>query len=266
MLPGVGCRSGSCGSAVESSEGDQELSACRDHYRLLHQALGTVLEDSFVGVRSDAMAKSHAFTGDLALWLEVLKERPEVSVLQSAAREYQFGLLALASGQYRAAFSALRLAMELSFAAVQWSANERELREWQRGQRDSNWSGLIDNENGIFSKQFVRLFSEVLVDEISQYRASAAAVYRECSEYVHGNAHTHRSLPEQLMFNEAAFSAWHAKASVVRLSVSFALAARYLLDLKAESRAQLEHMLLDNLGHSTGVRVMLGAPTEVANG
>jgi hypothetical protein len=242
------------------------MNACHEHYEQLHVALGKVLVESFDGGRSEAMSKSHAFIGDLASWLEVLKERPEAPVLQAATREYQFALLALASGQYRAAFSALRLALELSLAAVLWSANERELREWQRGQRDSNWSALIDHENGVLSKQFVRLFSEVLVEEVAQYRASAAAVYRECSEYVHGNAHTHRSLPDQLVFDEDPFAAWHAKASVVRLSVSFALAARYLADLNPESRARLENMLLDNLGHSTGVRLTLGAPIEVTNG
>jgi hypothetical protein len=32
------------------------------------------------------------------------------------------------------------LTPELSFAEVQWSANERELHEWQCGERDCNWA------------------------------------------------------------------------------------------------------------------------------
>ncbi|MBX3319622.1 MAG: hypothetical protein KF890_07060 [Nitrospira sp.] len=240
--------------------------ACHDHYKQLHAASGAVLLKSFSDSRAEVMAKSHAFIDDLALWIIELGQRPEVPALQAALREYQFALLALSTGHYRAAFASLRLTLELSFAAVQWSANERELREWLRGQRDCNWSALIDLENGIFSKQFVRLFSEELAGKASEYRSAAVAVYRECSEYVHGNAHTHRSIPEQLEFDSASFEAWQKKASVVRLTISYALAARYLSDFDTSKRSRLENMLIDHLGHSEGVRVLLGAPIEMNNG
>jgi hypothetical protein len=238
----------------------------KTHYTQLHAKCAEVLTESFEGPRAAAMAKSHAFIADLALWIGETSSRPEAPVLQAALREYQFSLLALSFGQYRAAFSALRLSLELCFAAVQWSANERELREWKRGQRDTNWGSLVDSDNGILSKQFVRLFCEGLADEAAPYRASAGAVYRECSEYVHGNADTHRALPQQVSFDASAFDAWQQKASVVRLTTSFALTARYLADLDAAARTRLEGMILDHLGHSAGVRALLGAPVEAANG
>lgn len=236
--------------------------ACSNHYEQLHQASSAVLGASFEEPYSTEMARSHAFIDDLALWIEVLGNRPEKPVFQSALREYQFALLALSVGHYRAAFVALRLALELGLAAIQWSANEKELREWLKGQRDSNWAALVDNENGIFSKQFVRLFFEELANEAPSYRASAIAVYRECSEYVHGNAHTHETLPEQIAFNGAVFSAWQQKASAVRLIIAFVLAARYLVDLDQAARSRLEHMLIDHLGHSVGIRALLGVPIE----
>src|SRR5215813_9292951 len=127
------------------------INACKDHYEKLHASSGAVLAESFTGSFAEAMAKSHAFIDDLALWIGELGTRPEVSVFQSALREYQFALLALSVGHYRAAFAALRLTLELSFAAVRWSTNERELREWRRGQRDGNWAELSDKENGILS-------------------------------------------------------------------------------------------------------------------
>ena len=239
--------------------------ACKGHYDNLCTAMGDVLAASFADSNATKMAKSHAFIADYGLWIEELHNRPETPVFESALKEYQFALFALSSGQYRAAFSALRLTLELSFAGVQWSANEREFREWMRGQRDSNWAALVDRENGILSKQFVRLFSEELADEAGQYLGGAVAVYRECSQYVHGNAYTHRAIPQTLVFDDALFNAWHDRASVVRLSVSFALAARYLSDLDDDVRARLECMLLDHLGHSGGVRFYLGATTEASH-
>jgi hypothetical protein len=212
------------------------------------------------------MAKSHAFIADLELWISELDSRSAVSVLEAASREYQFSLLALALGQYRAAFSALRLTLELSFAAVQWSTNERELREWTNGLRDCNWSALIDKENGVLSTNFVRLFADGLEPEAAQYRGAAAAAFRECSEYVHGNAAANRHLPQQIAFEESIFDAWHTKASAVRLVISFGLAVRFLLDLEQPARARLESMIMDHLGHSAGLRAILGAPVETING
>jgi hypothetical protein len=240
--------------------------SCENHYLKLHETAGRIVADSFLSVRAESMARGHSFVGDLELWITEIRNRPEVSVLQSALREYQYSLMALSFGQYRAAFSALRLSLELSFSTALWSANERELREWQRGLRDSNWASLSDKETGVLSRQFVSLFSEGLADEAPQYRASAVAVYRECSEYVHGNAHTHRALPSQLIFDEPAFIGWHQKASVVRLTVSFVLAARYAGEFDGEAKSRMENSLLDQLGHSVGVRRLLGAPVEKTNG
>jgi hypothetical protein len=235
---------------------------CNNHYEQLHKASAAVLVASFADSQAATMAKSHAFIDDFAQWLEELSNRPEVPVFQAALREYQFALLALSIGHYRAAFVSLRLTLELCLAAIQWSANERELREWLKGQRDSNWATIIDNENGIFSKQFIRLFFEGLADEASGYRASAVAVYRECSEYVHGNAHTHQTLPEQIVFDSTSFDAWQQKASAVRLIITFALAARYIFDFDQNSRSRLEPMLMDYLGHSVGIRALLGVTIE----
>lgn len=239
--------------------------ACRAHYMQLLGQCNDVLQASFQNGHASQMARSHAFLDDMALWINVLRDRSEAPILTASHREYQFAMLALVLGQYRAAFSALRLSLESCFGAIQWSTNERELREWMLGRRDSSWSALVDKENGILSKGFVALFSDALADEAGEYRATAAKVYRECSEYVHGNAHTHRGLPEHIAFDENAFDSWQQKASSVRLSIAFALAARYLQDLNKAERARLESMLLDHLGHSTGVRILLGAPVEVAS-
>lgn len=239
---------------------------CKSHYEQLHSASGNVLGASFLGSRGEDVAKSHAFVQDLALWIDVLDGRPETSVLQCANREYQFALLSVVTGHYRSAFASLRLALELGLACVQWSANERELREWRIGKRDSNWNALMDQDNGILSKQFVRLFSEGLADETPTYRGAAVAVYRECSEYVHGNAHTQRGIPAGLIFDQDAFNSWIRKASVVRLVTTFSLSARYLEDLASVERLRLEGTLLDHLGHSIAVRALIGASIENKNG
>lgn len=212
------------------------------------------------------MAKAHAFTSDYHLWVTVIGDRRERVALQAAGREYEFGLMALAFGSYRSAFGSLRLFLELALASIRWSVNEQELREWLRGERDVNWAALIDAERGVMAKAIVRLFSDVFDSEVAAYRASAAAVYRECSEFIHGNALKNSALPDVLEFNQTTFDIWHQKASVTRLVVTFALASRYLAELPKPARNQLEHALTDALGHSPGVRQLLGTPHEVEGG
>lgn len=238
----------------------------KDHYSKLHQATGQVIDLSFAEGHAESMAKSHAYIEDLERWLSILRSRKESVALQAAVREYQFALLALSLGSYRSAFSALRLFLELTFASIRWSVNEQELREWLRGERDLNWKALSDAELGILSKKVLRLYSDLFQDEAPVYRSSAEAVYRECSEFIHGNAAANNALPATIQFDPTTFSLWHDKADVTRLIVTFSLSARYLDELSAADKTILEHGLLDILGHSKSVRLILGAPVEENDG
>jgi len=232
----------------------------------LHQATGQVLNASFAEGYAENMAKAHAYIVDLESWTSILAPRKESVALQAAVREYHFALLALSLGSYRSAFSALRLFLELTFASIRWSVNEQELREWLRGERDLNWKALAGAEIGILSKNVLRLYSDLFQDEAPVYRSSAEAVYRECSEFIHGNAAANSVLPATIEFDAKTFALWHRKADVVRLVVTFALAARYLVELSEAERTKLEHGVLDILGHSKSVRLVLGAPVEENNG
>jgi len=239
--------------------------SCEQYYRQLHSSCGGVLAQSFEADKTSQHAAAHQFRADLTRWYEVLEGRPERDLILAALSEYQFALLAVVFGQYRQSFMSLRLSLELLLGCVHFSANELKLRLWMRGSQDIVWSSLIDKESGVFSKSFVRVFYEDLVDLSLQHGAIAEKVYRECSEYVHGNANTHSTLDGKVTFQEQAFQDWHQKAKAVRLASSFALCARYVQLLEPEKRVQLETILLDNLGHISAVRAILGAPVEQAD-
>jgi len=239
--------------------------SCADYYKNLHCACGEALAASFAADTAGLHANSHSFVSDLERWYEFLKDRPEAPILKAALAEYQFALLAVVQGQYRQAFMALRLSFELLMGTSYLSANEFQLRQCLRGERDLVWSALIDAESGVLSKQFVKAFYEELAGEASQYRAMGQEAYRECSEYVHGNALTHTSLDGNVSFQQEIFKAWHDKAKTIRLISSFALCARYVYLADSTSRSKLETVLIDNLGHIPAVRRILGAPVEQNN-
>ncbi len=238
--------------------------SCEEHYKLLSAACSEVVSSSFQNDSNGLQAQSHSFIPDLESWQKnLLISRPESPLILGALGEYQFGLLAVVQGQYRQAFMALRLSLELVLGCVALSANELELRSWLKGERDIVWSTTINSESGVLSKRFVKVFYEAMTEESPHYRSMAEKVYRECSEYVHGNALV--TLDARLVFQEAAFRDWHQKAKIVRLVCSFALCARYVDLADLNSIAALEAVLLENLGHLPAVRAKLGAPMEDTN-
>ncbi len=201
----------------------------------------------------ESLSKSHNFLMDYELFKHALAGRPEVAVLELALKEYQFALFALVSGQYRHAFGGLRLFFELMLSTVQFSAHEIDFRRWDKDEKDINWSSLISNETGVFSVNFIRAFNPDFTDSAKQYLAIAGTVYRECSQFVHGNSNTHKNLPNTFEFKKDIFEDWHIKAATMRLAVVFAFSARYLNYVENNT---IEPVVLDTLGHLTAVQTI----------
>lgn len=241
------------------------FSECEQYYRGLYGVCGEVLKASFRLDDGASQSESHHYTLDLEQWIAALSARPEARVFRGAQHEYHSALLALVLGQYRQAFMGLRLFLELALGGIYFSANELELRLWLRGRRDIGWERFVDPDRGVFSKCFVGAFYEALADEGPHYSAIAKQVYRECSEYVHGSARTHSTLPTAPEFAQHVFSDWHEKAKAARFVVSFALCSRYLKFLDEAALDALELIVTDELGHLTAIRVHFGGVGEVGS-
>ena len=115
------------------------------YYKDLHVLCGDILKKSFESDSDGFQAINHNFIADFEKWIRVLDHRSECEVLKAGLREYQYALLALVQGQYRQAFMALRLFLELTLGAVFFSSNELQLRVWLRGRRDVYWKKLISD-------------------------------------------------------------------------------------------------------------------------
>lgn len=203
-------------------------------------------------------AEIHHIILDYEEWLKVIDGRPETSLFRFAIQELQSSLVAVFLSQYRHAFMSLRLFLELGMATAFYSSNEFLLRLWYSGKTDINWNQLINQENGVFSKQFANAFTPVLSESTPHYFAIAEKVYRECSEYVHGNYQTYNSLPGTLLFNEGTFHDWFEKAKTVNLVITFALTTRYLGTIDKSHILKIEPIILDELGNLENVRLMIG--------
>ncbi len=231
-----------------------------EHYRALFKNSDVVLSGMVGANGVEALIASHNYLLDFDAMKIAIKGRPEAAVLDSAVKEYQFALFALVSGQYRHAFGGLRLFFELMLATVQFSAHEIDYRMWAKDSKDINWSALKDIQNGVFSINFIRAFNPNFSDFGKQYLAIAETVYRECSEFVHGNAGTHSILPSDIAFQKEAFFSWHDKAKTMRLAIVFAFSARYLNYIPKEEMDRMEPVITDVIGDLAPVQEIFAQP------
>ena len=206
----------------------------------------------------EAFTRAHNFASDFEMLLASIEGRPEAEVMQLGLREYQYALYAAAVGNYRHATISLRLFLELSLSTVHFSAYELHLREWLNRRRDIVWKSLVDPSTGVFAHNFIEAFNPGLENLGKQYSTIADALYRECSEYVHGNRHTHgdAGADQALGFDRAEVLGWIDRADAARLSVLFAFACRYLGSMAPERRARLEYLMLDCFGDIAAIRAL----------
>lgn len=234
-----------------------QKSACVKFYEDFHQKNATLLDECVKEGCTDRLAEAHSRVFDLHIWIDILENKSEVQIYRNAFKEYEFSMLCLVQGFYRQAFSSLRLFMELTLAAVLLSTNELDMRLWFAGKKDTNWKSMMDADKGIFAKNFVESFCPELIDESKHFQSASEKLYRECSEYVHGNHATNISLPDEVAFSKEAFILWTEKAKSVFLVVQYVLTVRYINEMNADKFNKLEGPLNDVLGHIKGFGLIL---------
>ncbi len=229
-------------------------------YLELSNTCRTISKQSIDGDRIALLGSNHSCISDYSSWANVITDRPEFVMIESAIREYQLSILANSLGLYNLSFTGLRFFFERTLTAILFSSKEIELRLWMKGQRDTYWKDICDIDKGLFSHTFSNAFFPDLKDEVKHYLSIASKVYRECSEYVHGNLSTQDKVPKNLEYSEALFKEWHEKADTIKDVVLFAFCLRYLPFLTSEKKAVIESSVLDNLSHIEPIRSRIQQP------
>ena len=225
-----------------------------EYYTTLLEKCKDISSESFKGSRLALQKDSHDFLNDLGSWAKVLENRREFKIFKAAFREYQHSLLCVNLGLYNSAFMGLRFFLERSLVAIIMSAKEIELRTWEIGDRDTYWSEIVDDNNGIFSMKFSKAFFIELSDETKHFKAIAEKVYRECSEFVHGNISTLGKTPHTLEFDEKLYHEWHNRARTIKRLIIFVFCLRYLKELNSEEKKVVEASIHNEFSHLEVIR------------
>lgn len=220
------------------------------HYNDLGQKCNEILQESLNSKWINLISENHSVIFDYNnSFIELLKERPEYYIYTSAIREYQLSLLCINLGLYNQAYASLRFFFERTLFGVFFSAKELELRLWLNGERDIYWSEITDENNGVFSYKFCNAFFPEMKDESLHYLKMAQKVYRECSEYVHGNYTTQNKLSICLEFNHLIFEEWHSHASTIKKILFFLFCLRYIRFIGNDQLKSIEAIILEEVGH-----------------
>lgn len=198
------------------------------------------------------VTKNRSFCEDYEKWMSILGNSPETVIYRNAVKVYQEAFGNMLMGLYQPAFMGLRYFLERTLVGVYFSGSELELRTWMHGQRDTYWSELIGEEDedkvpdkkkdeinvnkGLFSLKFTRAFFEDFSGAAKAFRAQTKKVYRECSEFVHGNPTALKSLGETIDYSEEVASKWNDCADTVARCILYAFMMRYWLFINEDQR------------------------------
>jgi hypothetical protein len=238
-----------------------DSSAVENHYVCLAEKCAGIVKTSLGDPkRSAQQGTSGEFLLELDVWIQAITPSKCSQLIKSAAFEYQFALLAVSQGQYRNAFKGLRLTLELILQSVHLSTDELKLRQWLNSKSDTSWAAIMDEEKGVFSHCVADAFNQSFLDELKHFASMAAKVYRELSQYVHGNIGESAAVLE---FDESMFERFHNQADLVAYVSSFALTLRYVTDeLPIKQLRELDKYISVRLGNLESVRNILSFLNE----
>jgi len=152
------------------------------------------------------------------------------------------------NGRRQEAYATLRMTLEKFLFYIQLSSSEMNFRLWTLGRRDFSWKDLTDDDNGVFSHNFIDCFAPDLTPLRSQFLALARSVYRECSEIIHGN---YAKLKQDYVADDITWIAdWLEKTRNILMLCLFSWLCRFggrEGDLEVEKTESLFRELLGNI-------------------
>lgn len=202
--------------------------------------------------------KIHHVSAFLYEFSDCLFDTDEKNLLKIVSRQIETSAFNMSLGMYRQAFSSLRLAFEMVLGVVYFSINKLEHNEWINGKNDIKWSRLIDEDSGVLSKRFASAFFYELSTDIVKSNSKAKCLYRELSEYVHGNNETWHNNEIVFKKNDKLINEYFKlfdRFSNIALLILF---CRYIKSLDQMSIDNISEFFLEEMSEYSPIREFFG--------
>ncbi len=227
----------------------------KDYFSKLNAESQSVFSESLS--KKENLGKLHHLSSCIYEFSSFVRDPQEKRILETVSAQLESSNYSLIIGLHRQAFSSMRLALEMGLAAIYFSASKLEMHEWLDGRMDIKWSRLIDEENGVLSKRFIKAFFSEVIDDVESYRNNAISVYRKLSEYVHGNNETWVNGSIKITYNDDLFDKYCKYYRVVTETILFSAVCRYSKLLDESERESLQ-FLTEEFNHILKIRELFG--------
>jgi len=185
----------------------------------------------------------------LQTWLEVIPDSRYKLLLSNGRQSLELSLISQTYCIYRNAFSLLRLSLEMLFGGIYFSTNLLDFIEWTNSSKDLNWSTINDPNNGVLSHRFYNAFFPELKEATDSYLTKSKLLYRDLSEYVHGNHDTWITESEALKIDKNEIEQFEKCLKSFQEISNFALSLRFLKEFNSNKLEQVEPIVLESLNH-----------------
>lgn len=227
-----------------------------DYFNNINKTSQDIFQETIKNTKE--FGKIHHTSSFLYEFSEFLFDVDERNLLKIVSTQLDFSAFNMSLGMYRQAFSSLRLAFEMTLGVVYFSINKLEHNEWLIGKNDIKWSKLIDEDSGILSKRFSTAFFPELSNDIVSSNGKAKELYRELSEYVHGNHETWNNNEVMLKRNDELITQYFnlfSKYSEITLLVLF---CRYIKSINEYSIDGISIFFLEEMHEYSPIREYFG--------
>ncbi len=233
----------------------------QEYYKTISEATQNVFEESLA--YCDFLGKINDYSVSLQDWLHVLPLSQENHMIDHLIEQIELSCLFLMSGMYRQSFSSLRLALELLCGAIYFSAHKLEYIEWRNGAGDLNWRIVSDYDKGVFSKRFCdAFFPELSISYADEQHSITKLIYRELSEFVHGNYSTWSRENPALSINKDLIEKYKCIFQKIVHISHFLLSMRYLKEIQKKDLHKIETHVMDELQYIPEMRLVFGGTVD----
>ncbi|GGJ83745.1 hypothetical protein [Deinococcus aquiradiocola] len=200
----------------------------------------------------------YSYIEDLKKWLSIIGGQVEnIEMFRSAFKEFEASCHLASFGYLRPSYFSLRFFLEHSLWALCLSTSQIDYRNWVKGNLDFNWGFVQEHDRSVTSKAFAAAYLPEFEIESGTYREYSARMYRECSEFVHGNYKIYKEVHSEEDFDVKSLTRWKARAQLVFVVVTFFISLRFLNSLNSDTIKENSHLVMDHLGHIEVVRLYM---------
>jgi hypothetical protein len=241
---------------------EEYMKEYKDLYIEINHKQAVVIDTSLHGTNKEIFAKSHLFLSDLEKWMKYLSSNSEALLYKTAIEEYANCLFLITCGLYRQSYITLRFFLEHVLFGLYLSVNELNFRRWSMNKYDMHWAEITDIEKGVFCKDYFEAYSPEFTEYSLELLNICKQLYRELSEYTHGNLLATQTLPAEIIFNEEIFIDINQKIDSIRHLITFLFFIRYKNILSNKAVHDLENPIMDVIGNYPEVQAFFALEKE----